>query len=160
MRKYALINNNVVLEVADLSDTAFDNLMRTGAYSAGVDITDLVPQPTVSWLLEGNTLVPYGGDLTPEQQDRHRMRARRIFGNALCDDAIEMLSVRNRALGKTPQQVSSLISTFMPIEMALRKCALPTALGGLQQIAPSFPEYETEMNYVMEQLTAYITNEV
>lgn len=158
MRTYALINDNEVVKVEEMEDSEVAEAMRS--YQLAIDITDQVPQPDVGWRFVGNKLEPYDDNLTDEQKDLIRMERRFVFGNSLCDEAVKLLSVRNRALGKTSAQVNQIISTFAPIEMALRKCALPTAVGGIQAMAPSFPEYSQDFDYLLGKLSSFLANEV
>lgn len=158
MRTYALINDNEVVELKEMEDAEVAEAMRS--YQLAIDITDHIPQPDVGWVFVGNKLKPYGDNLTDEQKDMIRMERRFVFGNTLCDEAVRLLSVRNRALGKTSAQVNQIIGTFAPIEMALRKCALPTAAGGIQAIAPSFPEYAQDFDYLLGKLNSFLANEV
>lgn len=87
------------------------------------------------------------------------MDARFRFGNRLCDELIKMLSAKNILLGKTSAQVNAIISSMAPIEQALRKCALPTALYAIQMISPAYPEYAEEFTYAVDSLHAFIDNE-
>jgi hypothetical protein len=51
----AIINNNVVTEVKDISDDAYADLASKNQLV--IDITTSNPTPVVGWLLQGNTLV-------------------------------------------------------------------------------------------------------
>jgi len=55
----ALVKDNVVVEVKDLTDIEQEYLGRQ--YQNLIDISSLYPAPTAGWLLQGNTLVPYPG---------------------------------------------------------------------------------------------------
>lgn len=158
MQKYALIQNNEVVELKDLQDEEVAEALKT--FQLAIDITDQLPQPEVGWKFVGNKLEPFDDNLSDEERDLIRMDRRFRFGNALCDEAVKILSVRNRALDKSSAQVNQIISTFTPIEMALRKCALPTAAGGIQAMAPSFPEYSQDFDYLLGKLNSFLANEV
>ena len=56
-------------------------------------------------------------------------------------------------------EVNQIITTFMPIEQAMRKCALPTALGGINQMRALFPEYDDIFAYVSSELSNYLDSE-
>ena len=65
MRKYAIIDNNIITEVLDLED---EGVTREQLYhSLVIDIQDLNPIPEVGWELHGNTLIRPNSDLTLEQ---------------------------------------------------------------------------------------------
>jgi hypothetical protein len=71
-----------------------------------------------------------------------------------------MISRRNKILGKTATEVNQIIATFMPIEQAMRKCALPTALGGISKMRSLFPEYEDIFDFVAAELSNYLNSEI
>jgi hypothetical protein len=157
MRKYALIKNNVVVSVETMEEETYRE--KAKEHQLIVDIEDLAVEPQVGWVLEGNRLIHFSQDLSPEQLEDLRMRARFKVGNKVCDEAVIMISGRNRMLAKTSAEVNQIITTFMPIEQAMRKCALPTALGGINQMRAGFPEYDDIFAYVAGELSNYLGSE-
>jgi hypothetical protein len=158
-RLYAIVNNNKVTDVKNLSDEYFAIEIKHNQLI--VDVSEMVTTPGIGWKLDGNQLIP--GDEATEYTDSMpemlKMNNRFKFGNQLCDEMVKLLSIRNLELGKTSQQVSTMISTFLPIEMALRKCAIPTALGGIMMMAPAFPEYTDQFNYAIGKITTFLATE-
>jgi hypothetical protein len=158
MRKYALIKDNVVVSVETFGEDTYQE--KAKEYQLIVDIEDMAVEPQVGWVLEGNQLKPFSENLSPEQREDIRMRARFKVGNRVCDEAVVMISRRNKILGKTATEVNQIITTFMPIEQAMRKCALPTALGGINKMRALYPEYEDIFDYVVAELSNYLNSEV
>lgn len=158
MRKYAVVNNNVVVSVELLDESQYRE--KAKASQLVIDIHDLAVEPQVGWVLDGNELKVALQDVSAEQLEDIRMRARFKVGNRVCDEAVIMISGRNKTLGKNSAQVNQIISTFMPIEQAMRKCALPTALGGINLMRAGFPEYEDIFEYVASELSNYLNSEV
>jgi len=157
MRKYALIKDNVVVSIETLEENSLQD--KAWEYQLIVDIQDMAVEPQVGWILEGNQLVPSSQSLSPEQLEDMRMRARFKVGNKICDEAVVMISRKNKILGKTAVEINQIITTFMPIEQALRKCALPTALNGINQIRSTYPEYGEIFDYVAAELSNYLNSE-
>lgn len=158
MRKYALVKDNVVVSVETLDESQYRDRARD--YQLIIDIEDMVFEPQVGWILEGNQLKNFSIDLSNEQLEDMRMRARFKIGNKICNEAVIMISGRNRTLGKNSTEVNQIITIFTPIEMAMRKCALPTALGGISQMRSGFPEYHDIFDYVIAELSNYLNSEV
>ena len=156
---YACIRDSAVVEIkvvtgdAPFVDEGYDHVF---------DVTNNDPPVVAGWsFADGQLLAP---ERAPDGVAAHsaelaRMESRFKFGNALADRMIKILSVRNVELGKTSTQVNQMISAFVPIEMALRKCALPTALGGIVYMEPSWPDYATEFAVAKDALWGFIEEE-
>lgn len=156
---YACIRDGAVVEVKVVTDeTPFVN----EGYSHVFDVTGSEPAVTAGWTYADNQLI--APENAPEGVAEHaaelaKMEARFKFGNALADHMIKVLSVKNLELGKTSAQVNTMISAFLPIEMALRKCALPTALGGILYMKPTWAEYDAEFQMAVDDLQAFLASE-
>jgi hypothetical protein len=157
MRRYCCIKTGVVVEIQNIDE---ENPFIDNGYDAVFDVTDNVPEVTVGWTYDNGNIAP-DSIAVPNSfaSELIRMANRFKFGNQLSDEFIMLMSVRNIELGKTSAQVNTVISTFLPIEMALRKCAIPTALGGINQIAPMFPEYAELFQYASDKITTFLAGE-
>ncbi len=158
MRKYALLRENFVVSIESLDEIQYREKCKE--YQLIIDVEDLAVQPDIGWVLDGNSAKPYSSSMSESEKEDKKMRARFRIGNAICDEAVIKISARNRALAKTSAEVSAIITNFMPIEMALRKCALPTALGGIIQMKPAYTEYEDIFNEIINKINAYLASEV
>lgn len=157
MKKYALVKNDVVISVEMLTEDAYRQ--KSMECQVIVDISELVIEPEIGWVLEGNALRPHSSNISLEKIEDTKMRNRFKVGNKVCDEAIVLISGRNRMLEKNSTQVNQIITTFTPIELAMRKCALPTALLGIAQMRSLFPEYLDIFDYVSSELTNYLNSE-
>lgn len=158
MKKYALLKENFVVSIENLDEAQYRE--KSKDYQLIIDIEEASIQPDIGWVLDGNSLKPYSSSMSEAEKEDKKMRARFRIGNAICDEAVIEISARNRALSKTSAEVSAIITNFMPIEMALRKCALPTALGGIMQMKPAYMEYEDIFNEIISKLNTYLASEV
>lgn len=156
---YACIRASAVVEIKIVSE---DQPFVNEGYDRVFDVTNMDPPVTAGWLyIDGQLVAPQDveSSIADDAADFVKMEARFKFGNQLCDHMIKILSIRNRSLGKTSAQVNTMISAFFPIEMALRKCALPTALGGIMQIKTIYAGYDAEFQYAITELQAFLANE-
>lgn len=154
---YACIRNEVVVEIKVVNE---ENPFIDDGYDYVFDVTNNVPAVVAGWTYENGQLISNEQSSNPNYaQDLVKMEKRFKFGNQLSDDFIKLISIRNLELGLTSQQVTTIITTFVPIEMALRKCAIPTALGEIMQMAPSFPQYSDLFNYAIEKIQIFLEEE-
>lgn len=158
MRKYAIVNNNIVSSIELLDNLQY--IEKSKVSQLVIDIHDLAVEPQIGWVLVGNELKVAPHNASAEQLEDIRMRARFKVGNRVCDEAVILISCRNKALGKNSTEVNQIINTFMPIEQAMRKCAIPTALGGINLMRSGYPEYEDIFEYIASELSNYLNSEV
>jgi hypothetical protein len=157
-RLYACIIDNVVSEIKKVSEE--ESMPDFSDYELVFDITGCERNIKAGWVLQNGQFADPGdlpNDIEPVQMSK--MDARFRFGNQLCDHMIKILSIKNLVLGKTSSQVSSMISAFLPVEMALRKCALPTALGAMRLMRPAYGEYSEEFQYAIDELENFLAGE-
>lgn len=154
MRKYALINNNLVVEIKDLSEEQY--ILLSSQYNLIVDINDMSPQPSVGWILSGNVLISPSGSLSQEQQLELIVGQYRKFGEELSKQLNDKVGARNLILGKTEAQISSLVNSLISVGILLEKGGLKTARAAMQQMKPSFSEYSDIFDYGIDAITAYV----
>jgi len=63
MRKHAILDNNIVVEVSDINDAEYEVLIKT--HQLLIDVQDFAITPQVGWILDGNKLVPPSSEQTP-----------------------------------------------------------------------------------------------
>ena len=132
MRKYAILDNNVVKEVLDLDD---DGVVYEASYhQLLIDITDLLIQPQVGWILNGNQLIPAPGQAIA-LKDLIKAKIKYYQDNA--SDLLRDLYAENTLLGITAQQSDQMFSEYSDVLMRIREGAWPTALYRLSQKQPS-----------------------
>jgi len=131
MRKYAVVDNNIVSNVLDMTEEEYLNISND--HQIIIDITDLVIQPTVGWILEGNCLVPPVSSVTLNQIIQNRIKSYQDQAPAL----LRELYTQNTLLGITIQQSDQMFTDYQDVLIRIREGAWPTALYRLQQKTPS-----------------------
>lgn len=154
MRKYAIVDNNVVIQIKEMDESEYMTLSRQ--HQLIIDITDMLPQPSLSWLLVGNALQAPSGSLTQEQQLEIIVGQYRKYGEELSKVLNDKVGARNLMLGKTEAQISSLVTTLISIGTLLEKGALKTARTVMQQVNPGFSEYSDIFDYGIDAITSYV----
>lgn len=155
MKKYALLKDDTVVQIKDLTDEEIFNL--TYEYSLIIDVSEYVVIPRVGWLLEANRLVPSSTTgLTPEQMYQDYVSRARVFGRGLGDQLIDRLGARNLILGKTESQISATVQALAPISMLLQTGALVTSKTLITQIKPAYPEYQDIFDYAINQINSLL----
>lgn len=147
--KIACIKNNAVVSVVEVEESSVPSL--ASAYDGIVDCSNLLPEPQVGWLLQGNTLIPnVPVDLSQmlEQQVAHAISA----GRKIKDEVTAKIGAKNLMLGKTEAQISALVSSLISIGFLLEGGALVTARSALTQALVAYPEYEDELNYAISKI--------
>lgn len=132
MRKYAILDNNIVTEILDLDD---EGCIRESSYHQMlVDIQDLVIPPQVGWILIGNKLQPVPGmELTLKLMIEARIKYYQDSAPALLRD----LYSTNTLLGLTTTQSDQMFDDYQDVLIRIREGAWPTAIYRLSQKTPS-----------------------
>lgn len=154
MRKYAILNNNVVTEIRQMSESEY--VVLSGQNQLIIDVESMSQQPAVGWLLVGNSLQAPSGSLTQEEQLRIIVGQYRVFGEELSKQLNDKVGARNLMLGKTEAEISALVNTLISIGILLEKGALKTAGSVMLQVKPGFSEYSDIFDYGIEAITAYV----
>jgi hypothetical protein len=130
MKKYALLNNNMVISVQELEDKDFISLISS--YQMGVEVTELLICPEIGWILSGNHLVPAGG----QQITMKKMVMSKILRNQSIAPALLVdLYATNTLLGMTTAQSNSMFNECSDVILRLQQGAFPTAIYCLQHKA-------------------------
>jgi hypothetical protein len=132
MEKYALIRNNTVVEVTDLSDD--DVSAAAQAHELVIAVGNLLITPAVGWVLSGNQLVP-----APGQQvaiDLHIKSTIKKYQEA-ASELLRDLYTQNTLLGITNAQSDQMFDDYQDVLLRIREGAWPTALYRLSQKQPA-----------------------
>lgn len=158
MRLHAILDNNIVTEILELDEALY---AKEAAYHDLVlDVEDMIPRPEVGWVLEGNKLVPASAQMTQDQLDEFQQKAQRLFGLYLLPIAVDKIGARNLKLARegTPTDVAALASAMASIKVLLEGGALKTVRGICGSIKPGFPHHSDILDLVINEITAFLTN--
>lgn len=153
MQKYALINNNMVTKVVEIeSDQISDHLK---SYDMVVDITDMNPQPTIGYVLNGNKLeIPQGG--SSREEFEIELNSKKVqFGIKLCSIAINRVGARNKILNKTGAQVVTLLTQLLGVKSLLETGALGTARSICGQLKSVYGEYSDIFDSIISEINSF-----
>jgi hypothetical protein len=76
-----------------------------------------------------------------EREERVLAKIKREFGLYVSNECIELLGARNKILGLTGTQVSSMLSNLMPVKSLLETGALGTARSYMIQLKAAYPNH-------------------
>lgn len=131
MRKYAILDNNIVIEILDLEDEGYTH--KASYHQMLVDIQDLVILPAVGWQLVGNHLAPAPGqELTLKKMIEAKIKYYQDSASELLRD----LYSTNTLLGLTTAQSDQMFDDYQDVLVRIREGAWPTALYRLAQKTP------------------------
>lgn len=150
MRKYAIINNNKVTEVLSLEENEISKISS----QLIIDIEDIVPQPDVDWLLDGNKLIPFV-EISQEELERKLASKKMEEGTKIARDAISKVGARNKILNKTSTQITQLLTTLAGIKALLETGALGTARSNIILVKAGYPEYTDIFDEAINAITDF-----
>jgi two-component sensor histidine kinase len=158
MRKYAFLQNNIVVKVELMSDESYVEQSRI--YQLIVDVDGQFPVPEVGWVLNGNVLVSNSGEYTPEQLDRIQQHKQREFGAKLAIDLVDMMGAKNLTLTRQgiSVDVSSLLVQLNAIKTLLETGAIKTSKSLIMYIYNSFPTYQSILDHALLEINIFLTN--
>lgn len=139
MRKYALINNNIVTAVQNCEQEELAELSKNNQLV--IDIEDMLPQPSVNYILNGNRLEIPQGSSDREQYEIVLAARKTDCGQKLAYNAINKMGARNKILNKSGAQVSALLTQLLPVKLLLDTGALGTARAACDQLKAYYGEY-------------------
>jgi hypothetical protein len=76
-----------------------------------------------------------------EKSERLLAKKKREYGLYISNEMIELLGARNKILGLTGTQVTSMLSQLAPVRALLETGALGTARGYITQFKAAFPNH-------------------
>ena len=154
--KCALIKNGKVDSVKELTEEEY--FKEAKSYELIIDITEIFPEPSVGWELQGNRLV---FSVDEDKKTDLILDMRFKFGNRLADDMVKKMSKVNLKLIAQGQtlNINTVVSNFVGVEAALRKCAIPTAKSAITSLLAAYPEYTEEFNHALSEINNYLASE-
>jgi hypothetical protein len=153
MRKHAFIKDSVVEKIDFISTEQYYDFSRY--YHNIIDIEDVIPQPEVGWILEGNKLI---SNSQLESSFFVQQKTQRLWGQSYISEAIDKIGERNLDLSAAGQIVNtaSLLQNMGTIKELMSTGALKTARGFCLQIAPSYPIYRDIIEKVAEDIQNFL----
>lgn len=155
MRKYAVLQENVVVEISDMEDSQCQERSRLETI---IDIEDQAPQPEIGWVFSQNKIVPTEPVSDPDQLDAIQQKSQRLFGLKLLPRAVDMVGARNLKLARegTPANVASLATQMQTVKLLLEGGALKTTRTVCTALKPSFPEHSDILQFVMDEINNFL----
>ena len=132
MRKYAVLDENIVQEILDLDEAGY--VHEASYHQLIIDIQDLVIQPQVGWVLSGNQLAPPPGQ-SVAIKDLVKAKIKQYQDAA--PEVLRELYATNTLLGITVQESDAMFEEYKDVLIRIREGAWPTALYRLAQKTPS-----------------------
>lgn len=149
---YALIRNNNVLEIMELSEEQYHIMIRN--YDSIIDISNIDPIPEVGWVLRGNILQP----LSLQERAFLQQNSQRQFGELLSNKLVDLVGARNLELtfqGSSPN-VSSMLTALGGILSLLQTGALKTARSAMLGYKNSFIPYIDIFELGINDITSFL----
>lgn len=158
MSLYAIIDNNIVTEVKELSEADYQR--EASYHGLIVEITDMIPQPEVGWILQGNQLVMANASMTDDERDLFQQRAQRLFGLHILPTLIDQMGARNLKLARqgTPVDVATLASQMASIKLLTETGALKTVRTICTALKPAFPNHADILDNAINEINNFLAN--
>lgn len=155
-RKHAFLINNVVVDARSISEQEFAVLISQ--YDALIDIEDIIPEPQIGWLLQGNRLTLPQTAMSVEEEEAYQQTAQRKFGEKLTPKLVDLIGQRNFKLSRegTPANVSSLANSMASIKLLLETGALKTARTICNSLKSGFPLHADILDYAISEITNFL----
>lgn len=156
MRKHAFLKDNVVVKCESISQEQYNLEIKN--YDMIVDVEDILPSPSVGWVLNGNNLVS-NISLDQDDMDFFQQKTQREYGLKLLPLSMDLIGARNLKLSRegTPADIASLASQMASIKLLMEGGALKTARDILIMIKPLYPNHEDILIYVINEINNFLT---
>lgn len=158
MARYAFMRNNEVCVISDLDASEYASSIAL--WDALIDVSDIVPEPAVGWILVGNTLSSEAPLSTVDETTLDQQKNQRVFGQKLSPIVVDKMGARNLKLaleGSSPN-VGALLSALGSVKALMETGALKTARGVMVQVRPTFPLYEDILDYAVAEISNFLSN--
>lgn len=152
-RKYALVNNLVITDIKNLTESEF--LVEISRNNMVVDIEDVVPQPQLRWVLNGNRFEIPQGASSREQFEIALAEKKMDFGSSLAKFCVARVGARNKILNKDAQQVTNILNSLMPVKLLMETGALGTARLVCQNLLSVYTEYADIFQHVINEINSF-----
>lgn len=153
MRKYALVNNNVITQIIEIEPEELCEY--SGKNSLIIDITDFIPQPQLNWVLVGNILEFPQGNSDREKLEEILAEKKIIFGIKLARMCVIKIGARNKILNKNSTQVSTILNQLIGVKLLLENGALGTARDSCSLLKAVFSEYSDIFDKIIAEVNSF-----
>lgn len=157
IRKYALVNNNIVTSVISLDvqeeNDKYNELSKNNGLV--IDIEDLNPQPNIFWVLNGNKLEFPQANSDIEKLEEALCEKKINLGYELARFAAIKIGARNKILTKSAIQINTIVTQLMPVKFLLEAGALGTARDILRNLKITFTEYSDIFDKIIERIDLF-----
>lgn len=157
IRKYAILNNNIVTSLMDLDiDSEMDTYMTIAKINdMVVDITDINPQPNLSWVLNGNKL-EYPNFNSDVEALEEKLAERKVdLGYKLAKEATIRIGARNKILKKSAQSVIQILNQLIGVRFQLEGGSLGGARDSMRALKGIYTEYSDIFDKLIAQIDAF-----
>jgi len=133
MALHACLVNITVVDIVDVIDEShYQELAKK--YTTVIDISQLLIQPQIGWVLNGVILEPPAGQQVPLNE---MIKAKIKSYQEQASELLRDLYVGNTLLGITTEQSDQMFDDYHDVLTRIREGAWPTALYRLSQKQPS-----------------------
>ena len=155
MRKYALVNNNIVTTIVLISSDE-EYLYWASKNGMVIDVEDQSVE--IGYILQGNKLVPANTAPQVEVTDLYQQTAQRLFGQKILPDLIDQVGARNLKLTREQVyvDVAALGLQMNTIQILLNGGALKTARGLCAALKPMFPNHSDILDLAITKITEFL----
>lgn len=155
IKKYAILNNNIVTQIVDIDDETSDFSVYSAKNQLVIDIDALSPQPVVGYVLNGNKLELPQGFSDREVYEEHLNDLKSTFGTMLSKKCTNKIGARNKILNKNGTQVTALLNALLGVRFLLEGGALGTARNSCVQLKAIYTEYSDIFEYVISEINTF-----
>lgn len=156
MRKYALVNNNIITDIQTLDEEQLRLIIKSNEMV--VDIEDITPQPSLRWILNGNNFEIPQGNTDREAFEIDLNNRKSEFGTALAKDAVNRIGARNKILNKSGTQVTALLTTLIGVKSLMETGALGTARSSCIHLKTVYTEYSDIFDRIVSEINRFELN--
>lgn len=155
-RKYATISDNIIISIDTLEEVVASN--KAKEVQMLIDIEDMIPQPQIGWILNGNTLVANIASMSADEFDAYQQTTQRLFGLSLLPKAVDKIGARNLKLDRegTPADVAALASQMASIKILMESGALKTVRMICTAIQPAHPNHADILQEVVVEISNFL----
>lgn len=158
MRKFALIRNNMVIDIQDLDDSMYMDLAPL--YQLIIDIEDSYPRPNIGDIFVNNHFeVVQVEELPIETRLFYQCKAQREFAQKLINPITDKIGARNLLLisqGAPSSLVTTVVSQLTTLKMLLEGGALKTAISVINVVSPAFPTHDDIFQEIKNEIINFL----
>lgn len=154
MRLYAIVDNNIVVNVISIEEDVVSSISRE--HQLVIDIEDMAVRPCVGWHLEGTKFLvgeDQNGDKYYNQQ-----KTQREMGIRLAAEVADLIGARNLKLSAEGNSinVATVLQQLSTLKALLEAGCLRTTLLVVESIIPAFPVYSDIFSYAKNYISNFL----